>query len=91
MRPRRRRPQYDIKPRSGGRKWRKRLTLESSTSRVLPKDERGVAKAHGLGCHDLVRLLVLQHAILVNAAFVGERVGAHCVGGERDDKAARIQ
>jgi hypothetical protein len=51
--------------------------LEGVPPRVLPHDEPAFRHADGFGRHDFVILAVLEHAVLVDAAFVGEGVVAH--------------
>ena len=46
--------------------------------RVLPEDDTVVVvDADGAGVNDLIRQLVLEHAVLVDAGLVREGVGAH--------------
>ena len=59
------------------------LLLEGVAARMLAHDEVGAEQAHVLGPHDLVGLRVLEHAVLVDAALVGERVHA-------DDRLVRL-
>ena len=50
---------------------------QSRTPRVLAHDDVGFLQADVLGPHDLERLGVLEHAVLMDAAFVSEGVLAH--------------
>ena len=52
------------------------LLLEPLAPRQLADRELAAGEAHGLGGHDLVGERVLDHAVLVDPALVGERVGA---------------
>jgi hypothetical protein len=60
---------------------------------VLAKHEIGAGHAHVVRPHDLVRRVMLQHAVLVDAGFVRERVLAdHClVARNRHARDAREQ
>src|SRR5262249_10221008 len=49
---------------------------KSVTPRVLAEDDSGAGGADRVGAHDLVGLLVLEDAVLVNAALMGKGVGA---------------
>ena len=55
-------------------------------TRMLAQHELGRRRAHGLRGHDLVGEAVAEHAVLVDAGGVGERVVAHdgLVGLGRD-------
>ena len=46
-------------------------------ARVLAEHQAGVAHSDRLGRHDLVGGVMAQHAVLVDAAFMGEGVAAH--------------
>src|SRR3989440_2569208 len=48
--------------------------IQSMTPGVLAKHEFGIGPSDGLGCHDLVSEWVFEHAILVDAGFMGEGV-----------------
>ena len=52
------------------------LVAERRATRVLAHDKRGLGDAHCFGPHDLVGRLVLQHAVLMNAALMREGVAA---------------
>ena len=50
---------------------------------MLAEHERRLRHADVLGAHDFVGAAILQHAVLVNAGFVRERVAA-------DDRLVRL-
>ena len=50
------------------------LLAEGVAAGMLAHDQRGRLHADVLGPHDLVGLRVLEHAVLVDAGFVGEGV-----------------
>ena len=68
-------------------------------ARVLTQDEVGSGDADLLGAHDLVGGALLEHAVLVDACLVGERVAADDrlvpldgqPGDRRDHPADRIE
>ena len=51
--------------------------LEGVAARVFPHHQPALRHADFLGRHDLVILAVLQHAVLVDAALMGESVASH--------------
>ena len=53
------------------------LLLEGMPAGMLAHDEVGAEEADILGPHDLVGLGVLEHAVLVDAALMGEGVRTH--------------
>ena len=70
--------------------------LEGAAPGELAQREAVRAPAHVGGLHDLVGLAVLEHAVLVDAGFVREGVGAddrlvglHRIAGDRGDELAR--
>ena len=50
------------------------LGAQRCTARMLAHDDVGLGQAHILGAHDFEGLGVLQHTVLVDAAFVGKGV-----------------
>ena len=52
------------------------LFAEGVAAGMLAHDERGLGHADALGGHDLVGLGILQHAVLVDAALMRERIAA---------------
>ena len=70
--------------------------LHGVAARVLAEHQRRLRHADVLGPHDFVGAAILQHAVLVNAGFVRERVAAddRLVGldrlaGQRGEQLAR--
>ena len=70
--------------------------LHRMAARVLAEHERIPRRAHVLGAHDLVGAAILQHAVLVDAGFVRERIAAddrlvhlHALTGELREHLAR--
>ena len=68
--------------------------VEAAQARVLAEHQPGAGGADRFGPHDFVGQLVLEHAVLVNAGFVRERIGAdnRLVGRHRDadDRRQRV-
>ena len=69
--------------------------LHGVAARVLAEDERRLRHADFFRPHDLVGPAILQHAVLVDAGFVRERiaaddrlVGLHVLAGERAEQLA---
>ena len=52
------------------------LVHEGVATGMLAHDQRGLLHSHALRPHDLVGLRMLEHAVLVDAGFVRERVAA---------------
>ena len=47
---------------------------QGSAARMFAHHQRGLIDAHIFGAHDLIRGLVLEHSILMNARFMRERI-----------------
>ena len=69
--------------------------LNGMTAGVLAENQRRLRHADLLGAHDFVGPAILQHAVLVDACFVRERVaaddrlvGLDAFAGERGEKLA---
>ena len=52
------------------------LVAQGGAAGVFPQRQGGAGEAHVFGAHDLEGLFVLQHAVLVDAAFMGKGVFA---------------
>ncbi len=56
---------------------RLQLVLERVPAGMLAQDQLALGQTNGLRVHDLIRAFVLQHAVLMDAGLVRERVAAH--------------
>ncbi len=51
--------------------------LEGMPAGMFAQHQAGLGHAHRFGAHDLIGLVVLEHAVLVDAGFMGKGIGAH--------------
>jgi hypothetical protein len=52
------------------------MGVQGVAARMLAQDQLVAAQADGLGLHDLIGHGIFEHAVLVNAGFVGKGIGA---------------